>query len=149
VTRGDFAGWNVIGLWGVPREGHVISRAFGCWTRMAPSLPTADVMEYLIGLKQYYSNTTESFAPYLVGLPTPFERSHVTWPLAEDGTDMHSRVHRWVGGSMSDKSYNPSSDPLFFLLHNYVDLIFERWIRNTNPVCIVFYCLFAQFHLHV
>lgn len=90
-------------------------------------------MEYLIGLKPYYSNDTEAFAPYLVGLPTEFTRTHMTWPEADDGTDMHSRVHRWVGGSMSDKSYNPSSDPLFFLLHNYVDLIFERWIRNNNP----------------
>lgn len=46
--------------------------------------------------------------------------------------DLHNPVHAWVGGNMSDAS--SPNDPIFFLHHCYLDLLWERWKhqhRNT------------------
>ncbi|MDI3388466.1 tyrosinase family protein [Streptomyces sp. B-S-A8] len=50
---------------------------------------------------------------------------------AGEGDDrflIHNRVHRWVGGHMlGGASVN---DPVFWLNHSYVDLLWSRWQRH-------------------
>lgn len=126
VTQGPFAGLVMLGEWGLPLPGsnRVLSRSFGCHE---PSLPTADVVSFIANLTYYNSTNYESFRPMVGGL-TMHPQSVYTWPPSEDGIDMHARVHRWMGGTMMG-DFSPN-DPIFFLHHSFVDLIFERWIRN-------------------
>jgi len=46
--------------------------------------------------------------------------------------NLHGTVHDWVGGSMEMLEWS-ASDPIFFMHHCFVDLIFETWLRNNNP----------------
>ncbi|MYZ36139.1 tyrosinase family protein [Streptomyces sp. MnatMP-M17] len=40
----------------------------------------------------------------------------------------HNRVHRWVGGHMLGAS--SPNDPVFWLHHSFVDLLWDRWQRR-------------------
>ncbi|MFJ2113713.1 MULTISPECIES: tyrosinase family protein [unclassified Streptomyces] len=40
----------------------------------------------------------------------------------------HNRVHRWVGGAMLGAS--SPNDPVFWLHHSFVDLLWDRWQRQ-------------------
>ncbi len=44
---------------------------------------------------------------------------------------LHARVHNWIGGAMSKARKSPK-DPLFFLLHSYLDMIWADW-QASNP----------------
>jgi hypothetical protein len=46
--------------------------------------------------------------------------------------NLHGTVHDWVGGSMMMLETS-ASDPIFFMHHCYVDLIFEEWLRTWQP----------------
>jgi tyrosinase len=54
--------------------------------------------------------------PYWPG-PSSFER------VSEDV--LHNPVHRWIGGNMADAT--SPNDPVFFLHHAFLDLLWERW----------------------
>jgi tyrosinase len=54
--------------------------------------------------------------PYWPG-PSSFER-------VSEGV-LHNPVHRWVGGNMADAT--SPNDPVFFLHHAFLDLLWERW----------------------
>jgi hypothetical protein len=43
---------------------------------------------------------------------------------------LHDPVHRWVGGNMGFAS--SPNDPVFFLHHCYLDLLWERW-KHQHP----------------
>ncbi|UQS16870.1 tyrosinase family protein [Pseudomonas sp. HS6] len=43
---------------------------------------------------------------------------------------LHNPVHSWVGGNMGESS--SPNDPIFFLHHCYLDLLWERW-RLQHP----------------
>ncbi|MGF6200211.1 tyrosinase family protein [Pseudomonas laurylsulfatiphila] len=47
--------------------------------------------------------------------------------------DLHNPVHSWIGGDMTTAS--SPNDPMFFLHHCYLDLLWERWRRQhpTTP----------------
>lgn len=45
-------------------------------------------------------------------------------------SDLHNPVHAWIGGDM-DTASSPN-DPVFFLHHCYLDLLWERW-RLQHP----------------
>jgi hypothetical protein len=110
VELGPFADFQVIGAWGEP-QGFTIQRSFGCYT---PSLPTIDVAGYVVHVVAYNTSDEPSFRPLVGGQQVRPETAY-TWPPAEDGSDMHTRVHQWIGGT----HLNPTapSDPLFFLHH--------------------------------
>lgn len=48
---------------------------------------------------------------------------------------LHNPVHAWIGGNMTQAS--SSNDPLFFLHHCYLDLLWERW-RKQHPTTPLF-----------
>ncbi|MFJ2537578.1 MULTISPECIES: tyrosinase family protein [unclassified Pseudomonas] len=44
--------------------------------------------------------------------------------------ELHNPVHAWIGGSMAEAS--SPNDPIFFLHHCYLDLLWERW-KHQHP----------------
>ncbi|WP_432217041.1 tyrosinase family protein [Pseudomonas kribbensis] len=44
--------------------------------------------------------------------------------------ELHNPVHAWVGGNMA-QAVSPN-DPVFFLHHSYMDLLWERW-KHQHP----------------
>ncbi|HBF84546.1 MAG TPA: tyrosinase [Streptomyces sp.] len=46
------------------------------------------------------------------------------------GVGNHNRVHRWVGGSMAGAA--SPDDPVFWLHHAYIDLLWTRW-QKAHP----------------
>ncbi|MHB2248529.1 tyrosinase family protein [Pseudomonas fitomaticsae] len=44
--------------------------------------------------------------------------------------ELHNPVHAWIGGNMQE-AVSPN-DPIFFLHHCYLDLLWERW-RHQHP----------------
>jgi hypothetical protein len=70
------------------------------------------------------------FGYFLDGLGGGIDETYpyASWPHCMMSTcDLHLRAHRYIAGTMVGS--NPAADPLFYLLHGYADLIFERWIR--------------------
>lgn len=58
---------------------------------------------------------------------TPYAAGPDTWTNFCEGM-LHDPVHRWVGGNMG-LTTSPN-DPVFFLHHCYLDLLWERWKRQ-------------------
>jgi tyrosinase len=52
-----------------------------------------------------------------------------SWERTSEGV-LHNPVHRWVGGNMADAT--SPNDPVFFLHHAYLDLLWERW-KQQHP----------------
>ncbi|MCU0092880.1 tyrosinase family protein [Pseudomonas koreensis] len=44
--------------------------------------------------------------------------------------ELHNQVHAWIGGNMMEAS--SPNDPIFFLHHCYLDLLWERW-KKLHP----------------
>ena len=44
--------------------------------------------------------------------------------------ELHNPVHGWIGGNMAEAS--SPNDPVFFLHHCYLDLLWERW-KHQHP----------------
>jgi tyrosinase len=101
-----------------------------------PKLPTMADLQWALEDKNYdgprWGPATESFRNKVEGwfprLPTPED------PVAE-GSEMHNRVHVWVGGDMSPGT--SPNDPVFYLNHCNVDRIWESWMvthgRDYRP----------------
>ena len=106
VTSGPFAfvqGNFRVTVWDMPLGFPELRRDFG--EEAGSRLPSADdVMSALT--KVPYSHGPDSWENFVEGV-------------------LHDPVHRWVGGNM----WFPSSpnDPVFFLHHCHLDLLWERW----------------------
>jgi tyrosinase len=60
---------------------------------------------------------------------TPYSPGPNSWErTCEDG--LHNPVHRWIAGDMGDAT--SPNDPVFFLHHCYIDLLWEKW-KNQHP----------------
>lgn len=55
---------------------------------------------------------------------TPYWSPENGWENFSE-TDLHNPVHAWIGGDMLSSS--SPNDPIFFLHHCYLDLLWERW----------------------
>lgn len=127
VTSGPFAGWTALieagGGGFVARPGGLI-RELGS----ASSLPSQTQVDGLSGITTYDS--------------TPWSESQTTTPSlrnrlegwlrepGESGSQLHNRVHVWVGGDMSPGT--SPNDPVFFLHHCNVDRLWAQW-QAANP----------------
>jgi tyrosinase len=58
---------------------------------------------------------------------TPYWPGANSWENTCEG-GLHNPVHRWIGGNMGDAT--SPNDPVFFLHHCYIDLLWERWKRQ-------------------
>ncbi len=111
VTSGPFAyaaGHFQIRVWDEGNGDPGLLREFG--EDSTSWLPTA--AEVSAGLAR---------VPYSPG-PSCFER-------VAEGV-LHNPVHRWVGGNMVTAA--SPNDPVFFLHHCYLDLLWERW-KTQHP----------------
>jgi hypothetical protein len=132
LSRGPFAFWPLIGRWGFPLN-DTLERAFGCHTVWAPSLPYQPAVDCAITNVQFDEPPDGSVydGPYVFhsllggGLTCTMH----TWPDAGKETDLHERTHRWLAGTLL--GHHPASDPFFWMLHGYADVVYEQWIRNA------------------
>lgn len=111
VTSGPFAHSNgkfVIRIWDESTGDPWLRREFG--EDSTSWLPSAS--EISAGLAK---------TPYSPG-PSSFER-------VSEGV-LHDPVHRWVGGNMVEAA--SPNDPIFFLHHTFLDLLWERW-KQQHP----------------
>lgn len=60
---------------------------------------------------------------------TPYSPGPGSWEVTCEG-GLHNPVHRWIGGNMADAT--SPNDPVFFLHHCYLDLLWERW-KKQHP----------------
>lgn len=115
VTSGPFAhgaGNFDIRIWELDLGDPGLRRAFGAGD--GAHLPSAD---------QVFTALTK----------VPYNPGPESWVNFAEGV-LHDPVHRWIGGNMSFPT--SPNDPIFFLHHCYLDLLWERWKRqhpNTAP----------------
>lgn len=111
VTIGPFAfstGHFPVRVWDNPTGDPGLTRAFG----QDPNgrLPTAH--DVVVGLAA-----------------TPYSSGHSGFERIAEGR-LHNPVHVWVGGNMGGAT--SPNDPVFFLHHTYLDLLWERW-KQQHP----------------
>lgn len=88
------------------------------------------------GLRRDFGGETGAYLPNADHLnvalsKTPYASGPDTWLNVCEGV-LHDPVHRWVGGNMSFAS--SPNDPVFFLHHCYLDLLWERWKRQHPTI---------------
>lgn len=133
VATGPFA--YATGNWPIPpsHDGPALQRQFA---QLLPTLPTADdvtlaMREILYDTPNYNSSPfTVGFRNRLEGWVTQRGDARVKFP----GSQLHNRVHLWVGGSMTPMT--SPNDPVFFLHHCFVDKLWADWQalqHDQNP----------------
>lgn len=60
---------------------------------------------------------------------TPYSPGPSSFESVAEGV-LHNPVHRWIGGNMADAT--SPNDPVFFLHHTFLDLLWERW-KQQHP----------------
>lgn len=124
VGTGPFAYAGGNWLIPIPHDGPALVRRFGF---TIPTLPTADdvalaMAEAFYDVPPYNSGPfTLGFRNRLEGWITPRGDARVKFP----GSQLHNRVHLWVGGSMMPMT--SPNDPIFFLHHCYIDKLWADW----------------------
>lgn len=128
VTTGPFAGWTALieaaGGGFVARPGGLI-RELGQGTS---TLPTQAQVTGAMGITTYDIapwNESNSTTPSLRNRLEGWRRE-----AGESGSQLHNRVHVWVGGDMSPGT--SPNDPVFFLHHCNVDRLWAQW-QAANP----------------
>jgi hypothetical protein len=131
VTTGPFAGWTALieDINGnlVPRPGGII-RELGSNPNFGngigvPAFPTqAQVDDAIQNLATYDTDpwrgaSTNSFRNRLEGW--------LRTSMSENGSQLHNRVHIWVGGDMGPGT--SPNDPVFFLHHCNIDRLWATW----------------------
>ncbi|WNI16492.1 tyrosinase family protein [Actinacidiphila sp. ITFR-21] len=87
-------------------------------------LPTTAELEGALSMPVYDTAPWNS-APATKGFRNRIEG----WTASENlGGYLHNRVHQWVGGHMTGAS--SPNDPVFWLHHAFIDLIWVRWQRR-------------------
>lgn len=135
VTSGPFA--FAQGRWPVPDyaeeglPGLGLKRSFG---QFIGSVPTPADLQ--LALREvYYDTPPYNPSPFTIGLRNRLEGfvtqrgdSRVSTP----GSQLHNRVHVWVGGNML--LMTSPDDPVFFLHHCFIDKVWADWqeIQKTN-----------------
>jgi tyrosinase len=87
------------------------------------TLPTKDELAWAMDEKVYDT------APWDSTAPSGFRNRLEGWlPGGAGRWRNHNRVHRWVGGHMLGGA--SPNDPVFWLHHAFVDLLWDRWQRR-------------------
>jgi len=84
------------------------------------------------GLRRDFGNEAGAHLPDNEKVTAALSKTHYasgpdTWLNFCEGM-LHDPVHRWVGGNMGVNT--SPNDPVFFLHHCYLDLLWERWKRQ-------------------
>ena len=133
VASGPFAFSK--GNWPIPKghDGPALRRQFGVWT---PTLPTTQDLTLAMS-EIFYDTPNFNSSPFTIGFRNRLE-GWVTQRgdsrVRTAGSQLHNRVHVWVGGSMLPMT--SPNDPVFFLHHCFVDKVWADWQslqREANP----------------
>jgi tyrosinase len=86
------------------------------------------------GLRREFGDDATSWLPsasdVAAGLAkTPYWPGPSCFERVAEGV-LHNPVHRWIGGNMADAT--SPNDPVFFLHHAYLDLLWEQW-KTQHP----------------
>ena len=135
VTTGPFAAWTALvsqpdGTF-VPRPGGLL-RALGSNPDFGqgigvPAFPTAaQVTDVLQNFTVYDTS------PWRAASANSFRNRLEGWLAAvgENGSQLHNRVHIWVGGDMGPGT--SPNDPVFFLHHCNIDRLWALW-QHAHP----------------
>jgi tyrosinase len=135
VATGPFAHQN--GKWPVPDyteeglPGPGLKRSFG---RFIPTLPTGE--DLLLALREgFYDTPPYNPSPFTIGFRNRIE-GFITQRgdsrVMTTGSQLHNRVHVWVGGNML--LMTSPDDPVFFLHHCFIDKVWADWqeLQKTN-----------------
>ncbi|MFD7132036.1 tyrosinase family protein [Streptomyces sp. NPDC059894] len=134
VTTGPFRHWTALiedletgGL--VPRPGIVraLGTVIGPPDRNVPVFPTAAQVEDMVLNWDTYDEE-----PWARPSRRSFRNRLEGWRRTdtEAGSQLHNRVHIWVGGDMGPGT--SPNDPVFFLHHCNVDRLWARW-QHSHP----------------
>lgn len=124
VATGPFA--SAAGNWPIPpmHGGPALQRQFG---RIVNSLPTKADLQ-LAAREVLYDVPDYDCSPFTIGFRNRIE-GWVTrrgdHRVTTEGSQLHNRVHLWVGGSMLPMT--SPNDPVFFLHHCFVDKVWADW----------------------
>jgi tyrosinase len=133
VASGPFAFSK--GNWPIPKghDGPALRRQFGVLT---PTLPTTEDLTLAMS-EIFYDTPHFNSGPFTIGFRNRLE-GWVTQRgdsrVKTAGSQLHNRVHVWVGGSML--LMTSPNDPVFFLPHCFVDKVWADWQarqREENP----------------
>jgi tyrosinase len=124
VATGPFA--YRTGNWPIPPEndGPALLRQFG---NIVSSLPTPDDLKLAMA-EAFYDTPYYNSSPFTLGFRNRLE-GWITQRgdnrVKTAGSQLHNRVHLWVGGSMTPMT--SPNDPVFFLHHAFIDKIWADW----------------------
>ncbi|BCW72442.1 tyrosinase family protein [Arthrobacter sp. NicSoilB8] len=137
VASGPFAHGN--GRWPVPDYGAEglpgpgLKRSFG---QFIDSIPTPADLQLALG-EVFYDTPPYSASPFTIGFRNRLE-GFVTRRgdsrVSTTGSQLHNRVHVWVGGNML--LMTSPEDPVFFLHHCFIDKVWADWQelqQTANP----------------
>jgi tyrosinase len=87
-----------------------------------------------LGLRREFGDDSSSWLPTAAQVAgglgrTPYSPAPSSFERVSEGV-LHNPVHRWVGGNMGDAT--SPNDPVFFLHHAFLDLLWERW-KTQHP----------------
>ena len=113
--------------------GRVITGAFAFGAGRFP-IRVWDSASGNAGLRRQFGDDSTAWLPtpsdVTAGLAkTPYSPSPSSFEKTAEGV-LHNPVHRWVGGNMGDAT--SPNDPVFFLHHAYLDLLWEQW-KKQHP----------------
>uniref|UniRef100_A0A914L6R1 Tyrosinase copper-binding domain-containing protein n=1 Tax=Meloidogyne incognita TaxID=6306 RepID=A0A914L6R1_MELIC len=111
LIRGDFAGWRTLTATNILRH---VGAEGNCFRERD--------IQWLM---------KQNKIDLVLGYPSP--RQGCTAPSSFDTLEYtHNAIHTFVGGDM-DEMKDSANDPIFFLHHCFVDMIWELWrIKNQN-----------------
>jgi tyrosinase len=119
-------------------QGHrVVSGPFAYATKKFP-IRVWDKSTGDAGLLREFGNDPTAFLPTPAQVASaltkiPYSPAPSSWEVICE-TGLHNPVHNWVGGNMGDAT--SPNDPIFFLHHCYIDLLWENWKKHhptTDP----------------
>ncbi|XP_078734551.1 L-dopachrome tautomerase [Lampetra fluviatilis] len=97
----------------------------------AGRLPTHDDVAQCLGVARFddepfSTNSSRSFRNALEGYDHP-DGSYEPGVLS-----LHNLVHRFLNGT-GGASFSSANDPVFVVLHTFVDAVFDEWMRRFRP----------------
>lgn len=114
---------------------------------LSQALPTREEIQRAMAISTYdsppwneFSDPSRSFRNSIEGWMNCSSRV-TNFPNCSGEQNIHNRVHRWIGGRTDgifgtmflDTSPN---DPIFYLLHAYIDKIWEEWMNSHGRVYV-------------
>lgn len=139
VETGAFAysagNWNIV----MDDAGPELRRSLGRFkagNTAIDTLPNEDDLRLAMS-EAFYDVPNSNNSPFTIGFRNRLEgwiTKRGDYRVKTDGSQLHNRVHLWVGGSMMPMT--SPNDPVFFLHHCYVDKVWADWQeiqKQNNP----------------